>query len=283
MAKWVSVEIDFDPLSIPTPPVDIDTETVYLPDIGPFSFPELDFGPIDFPPDEVRLPEFTVPDVDVFPGVQTVPLPDLGPIPIPKLSSIDLGLATRTVTVPVIGFDISIIDPFSSAIDLSNAEFRDFTLNTPGSVLVPFSNVNVDPRTVGGDKLGLPSFTIPRVETPGLSIPKIDLPDIPKPTGASLEGSIDVPDPTTLDASVSVDFDAIKDFVLDALPTDFVADASAWVFFTVLKQFQQHISKPVAKTLKTIIEGFLQLLLTEETKQKVAEMGATARERQGQD
>jgi hypothetical protein len=283
MPEWVTVDIDFETLSIPAPPIDIDTEPIHLPDIGPFSLPSFSFGPIDFPPDTVRIPEFRVPFIDVLPGTQTVTLPDLGPFPIPKLPSIDLDIKTNSVTIPLIDFDIKVIAPFRSGLDFGNIGFRDFTLKSPGSIQFPTISVVTDQITVGGDKLGLPSFDIPRVDTGGLSIPEVDLSEIPRPTGASLEGSIDVPDPTTLGASVSVDFDAIKDFVLAALPTDFVADAAEWVFFTVLDQATKHITKPVANTLKAIIEGFLQLLLSPETKETVAEAGARARERQGQD
>jgi len=63
----------------------------------------------------------------------------------------------------------------------------------------------------------------------------------------------------------------VRGEIQDSVPSDFLSDPAEWVFWTFLDSLRSHVSPAVAKVLRDVIEGFFELLLSDEAKQAIRE------------
>lgn len=266
-SEFVSVDVTVSTTSIPAPPIKLSSRTKELPSFDGVPIPDIDIGG----------GTLETPDIDV----------DLGTIPVPEVSvgtrSRDLGSTPGfflpDVSLPTLRVETFEVELFGSSFDVVDP--RDSRL-VGGSVGVEFNNGLALPSIlIPTVDVGTQDLPLPRVQQslPDIPIPRFaqELPDVPAfapgplqiPTGGRLTGSVGVVDPTGVDAAVEFDFTGLQAEVLSPLPSSFIGDPAEYVFQTVLSELESRVTVDVAERVKGVLDGFLELLLAEETKERL--------------
>lgn len=272
MPDFLTAEASVDTVDIPTPPVELDRETVSFPTFGPFRLPDIDFGPFRFDLPDVSIPEVNVPVPSVDVRTDFESLPDIGPIPDVDVDLPFLDIDTDPVTIPVVDYTIWVVDPFGSELVGGDVDISFYDIDTPGFIPVPDVDVRVTDFPVGGQFFRIPDVDIPGIDVRLPDIPELSLPDVAVPVGARLTGSFGVADPTTLSVSVGVEWGSVQSFVLQPIPGGFLTEPVVWAFESVLSELESRITVDTAKRIEQVLDGFLELLLSDETKQKVNDL-----------
>jgi hypothetical protein len=273
MSDFLTVDVSVSSISIPTPPVVFDQETVAFPVIGPYGIPDIDYGPFRFNLPNVDIPQIYVPDPSLDPGTTTLYESFSFRFFVPDVDLPELSVEYEFIEIPVVDFGFWILDPFEIELTGGSVGWETIDVDETISINVPDPGLSVDYTSVGGGTVTFQDISIPGLDVDTPNIPRFNLPSVTVPIGASLDGSQPVPDPTTIQASASIDVDGIAAYVLSPLPADFVANPAEWVFWTVLDEVESHITVDVAKRLRDVSEGFLELVLEEETKERLRGRG----------
>jgi len=269
MARFITVSTSVSSVSVPTPPVSFDTESVSFPDVGPYEIPDIDVDPVFITFPDIDIPEITVPfpdlsvttDTEVFDLSQSFAVPDVTlPELDPDFSEID---------IPLTDFSFYILDPFGTRLSGGSVGIDILRLSFGFTVDVPDPSLSTRDRSFGGQSFDLPAVFVPGIDVDTPDIPRITFPTVTVPTSASLTGSVAVPDPTSLSVSVAIDWDSVSSFILSPIPDGFLSDPAQWVFDTALAMAERNVTTPVAETLRRVGEGFFELLLGDETKQRL--------------
>lgn len=271
MARFVTVQVSLDERTIPVPPVDIEFRPIDLPTIGPVDFPNIEFGPFEFPLPNIEIPEFSFKVPTVFVGLGFESIPDLGPFPIPEVDLPELFIATRLVTIPGIDFTIRVVDPFGSRLIGGDVTLTDFILRTPGTIPVPSVDVGEDTLTVGGQVILLQDIRIPALRVLLPDIPEFDLPSFGVVSGIALTGEVAVPDPSSVRADVTVDAGAIRAFALEPVPEWVLSADPSDLLDVVLTAAERNVTAGLARRLRGLAEGLAEVVLSAETKQELRE------------
>jgi hypothetical protein len=281
----VSLQFESRTVSLPTVSVRDDTQVVQLPaplrggqlDLGRL---RLELGTVSLGEEEVQLP---IPDI----GFEVIRLP--GQIQVPTVDFEPGRLATRTVGIPTpLGtLPVSVIDLGGSR--LPDVDVGGRSVGLPGNVILNVPEPGVETVT-----LSLPAVELPDINT---SLGSVPLPDVgagvlarfPLPRITVESEEVAVPRPGTLGVAVDVDTDRLaaallppgalaflrspQESVLQALTDatgvspELFTDTPRFVFETVFAELESRVTEATARRIRELTNGFLELVLTEETKQ----------------
>jgi hypothetical protein len=293
MSDFLTLDVTVSERSISAPPIDLSFDTVTLPTIGPYSVGGIDFDGAFYNLPDLYVPPLPVPYPDLSVGSEERTISVPVPFPTADFTPPDLEIETKSFRIPVAGVTIDIVDPLRSSLDGGNVGL-DLNWQSFGrTVDVPDPSLSIGKRYITGSSLDpfnfgsdvftsnpsndpilntpLPTISIPPIRNDGLSIPEFDLPSFGYVDGVSLAGSVTVPDPAGISVDASLDIDGLADYVLDPIPSDFLANPTQWAFFAVLDETANHITETVAQALREITEGFFDLLMESETKERLRE------------
>jgi len=290
-AAGVEVRLRFDSVSVEVPTVSVQEEqvTVRLP--SGLLPNRLDLGRLRVDLGRVPLP--TVSETLRVPSIsfESIPLPSS--IIVPTVSFSPGNLATQRVSIPTpFGqFGLDVIDLFSSQLPDLDVGFR--SVDLPGFQSFPVPEPGLETVRVELGAVDLPEIDEDLGSIPLPDVPTEPLASFPLPSIETSTSTESFPDPSTLRLEVAVDDATLADTllpdgalaflrdtesaVLEALTdatgvaTDLFTDTARFVFETAFSELESRVTEQTAERIKRLVEGFLQLLLDEDTKQDLRE------------
>lgn len=271
MPPLVEADVSFDTVTVPTPPVRIETRTIDFPDLPAIRLPDIDVAGGRLPLGTIRTPSHRLVLPDVRLSSDRVDLPSTPSIPVPDvdLPRLDVDYSTFSFLGGAVRFTVPTdVDLRGGRITYDFRGGRDL-----GSVRVPDVDVDRDVVQIGGDRIGLPTIDLPRFRQELPTVPGLELPPFDVPTGVTLLGTTSIIDPTSVRVVVGVNLPDLSRFVLQFLPESFVEDPVLWSFETAVSGFLRGIGAGSLTLLKNATEAVLQHALSSETKEELQSRG----------
>jgi hypothetical protein len=271
MADVLTVEVTIGSKSVPAPPVIFSERVVQFPSFGPIEGVDVDYGPFTINLPTLELPTFSLVVPEVGLDETEPPTFRVGPIPVPEVRLPRLEKAFIEISAEEVGIDVTVLDPFRTQLVGGEVDTRqeEVVLSFPE----PIPEVEIGARRLefGGDVLSLPSFEIPGLEINTPTVPEVTLPDVTVPTDISLEGSVDVADPTSLQANVTLDLEAIRSFVLEPVPGGLLDDPLLFVLSEAVDRLTSDGKDAVVRALREVTNALLVALTSEETRERLSD------------
>jgi hypothetical protein len=290
-AAGVEVRLRFESVSVQVPSIQLQQEQVTVrlpPDLLPN---RLDLGRLRV--DLGRLPLPTVSEQLRVPSIsfESINLPS--DITVPTVSFTPGRFSTQRVSIPTpFGqFGLEVIDPFGFQLPDVDVGFR--SVNLPGFQSFPVPEPDTETVRVELGSVDLPQINEDLGSVPLPDVPTGPLTSFPLPSIQTSTSTESFPDPSTLRLEVSVDEATLADTllpdgalaflrdtesaVLEALTdatgvvTDLFTDTARFVYETAFTELENRVTDQTAERIKRLVEGFLQLLLSEDTKQDLRE------------
>jgi hypothetical protein len=271
LSDFVTAELSIGTTTIPTPPVEFELKEIPLPDIPSIPGPGIQFDGV------VQ----DIPDIRFNPDPISVPLPELGTqeldldetpaIPVPDINFPELDF--KPLTIPVGFTEVTV--PRLDTLELRGGgfELRDGPTLDLGTVTAPDFSVETVP-------VALPSFVqeLPRIVVPEFALPStlfggVELPNVTVPTGAELAGEQQIPSLDQSSVDVELRTDKLRRFILRDVPSGLLTDPLGYVGEQAFSFVEANITSVLARRIKAIVNGFLDLLLAEDTKQRLRDRG----------
>jgi len=266
---FLTVDVTVSRRSIPAPPVSIDTAPVILPDV-----PSLDIKDVFKPPQVFILPSVDLPpdtfEVDVpTRAFSSIPLPDTESFEVPEVLLPILNVATQARNI--LDRFLAVIDPERTRL-IGGSVFQRLVrgLELP-EALVPDVDIEQEIRETTGLFQNLPNIIVDGVDIPQPDFGGRDFPNVSVPTGAGLEGSVEVPDPTGIDVDVDLDTTGLRSFALEPVPDGILSDPKAFAFTAARAYFEAQLGLGITTALRSTVEATLQVVLTEDTRERLRE------------
>lgn len=271
MAEWVTVEVTADTISVPAPPPFIIWSDYNPPTIGPYEFPDINYGggtaggfSVDLGSITIFIPRINLSETVEFGGGElSVRVPD---VTLPYLD-----IVTREVTVFEVSFEV--IDPLLSGLEGGFVGSTRVDVGTIPEASIPTYEVSNDFQEIELGRVDIPEIVLPRLSLDFPDIEEIDLPSARFPISITFEGSVQVPDPSSLRASVSVNQGAIRSFVLDPVPTTFLQSPPTYVYNVALSEAENRINTNLPQRLKQFADAFLEEVLSQDTRERLRAFG----------
>lgn len=271
MPQLVTVEVEVESISIPTPPIDFGFRAIPLPSIPAIAIPGIDIRPTVFtvPVPVVGRQSIRLPTVNV--GRDFIDLGRTPPFPVPDVELPRLNV--ETYELEILSFEFDVIDPFGT--DLVGGRVGvDFAGPFDlGGASVPTVDVGSTTASVPSVSVTQDTITIPGFQQQFPTIGPFAFPDLSIPTDFRLTGSVSVPDPTSIDPNVSTNFDPLREEIFGAFPDGLLSDPLVWSFETAVSGFVSQIGTGVGTTVKNAINAFMEAAVNEETKESLKEKG----------
>jgi len=290
-AAGVEVRLRFDSVSVEVPTVSVQEEQVAVRLPSGLLPNRLDLGRLRVDLGRVSLPTVNetlrVPDI----SFESINLPS--DITIPTVSFTPGWIGTQRVSIPTpFGqFELEVIDPFGFRLPDVDVGFR--SVNLPGFQSFPVPEADTETVRVDLGAVDLPEINENLGSVPLPDVPAETLASFPLPSIKTSTSTESFPDPSTLRVEVAVDDDTLADTLLpdgalaflrdtesavlgaltDAtgVATDLFTDTARFVFETAFTELESRVTEQTAERIKSLVEGFLQLLLSEDTKQDLRE------------
>jgi hypothetical protein len=291
MPAGVTVELSVDERTVELPRVEVTTTQVTIDGPGRLLGGSVSLGRFQVDLGTLSLGStsetISVPDITF----ESLNLPSSVSIPVVTFSPGRLGTQRVSIPTPFGEFALTVIDPFGTRFPDLDVGFR--SVGFPGFTSFPVPTFGTETVT-----LSLGTIDLPRIDQ---SLGEVSLPEIrldrlavfPRPEVTVETSTLSVLDPSTLQLDVAVETDTLADrllpdgtqaffrdtesAVLEALTdatgvaTDLFTDTEAFVFETVFDALESRVTEQVAARITGVIEGFLQLLLEDDTKQDLRE------------
>lgn len=289
MPAGIVVELQFETVSVEVPTLVVNEETVrvVLPEL--LSGGRLDLGRLRIPLGDVSLgsvsASLSVPTI----GFRSIDLP--GSITVPTVDFFPGSIGTQSISIPTPFGQVSItvIDPTGFRLPSVDVGFRSQSL--PGFQLLPVPEPGFETVTIS-----LPAVSLPDInqDLGSIRLPSVGPKELARfrvPTVQTNSSALEVPDPATLELLVDVDTDTLADELLPdgslsflrdtnsavlraltdttGVATELFTDTASYVFETVFAELESRVTVDVAERIRRLAEGFLQLLLSDETKQEL--------------
>jgi hypothetical protein len=265
--QLVTVELNSETISVPTPPIDFDFRELALPTIGPFGLPDIEIQPISFtiPLPDIDDREIDIPTIDI--DEDTILLPDIPEIPVPLVTFPRLTFDTFEVDLRIA--EITLIDVFSLRLEGGDVDLVDRGGGRLGTIDVP--EIDVDSTEADVPTIGLEdeTFTVPGFSQEFPTVGPVELPSLAIPTAFRLTGSLSVVDPLSLGVTVETNFDPLRQEIFGAFPDGLLSDPIVWSFETAVSGFQSLIGSGAGTTIKNAVDAFLDAALESDTKERL--------------
>jgi hypothetical protein len=190
---------------------------------------------------------------------------------VPDVTLPYLDIVTRDVTVFEVTFEV--IDPLLSGLEGGFVGSTRVDVGTIPEASIPTYEVSKEFRDINLGRVDIPEIVLPRLSLDLPDIPRIELPSARFPISITFEGSVQVPDPSGLRASVSVNQGAIRSFVLEPVPTTFLQSPPTYVYNVAIAEAENRITTNFPQRLKQFADSLLDEVLSSDTKERLRAFG----------
>jgi hypothetical protein len=265
----LETSVSVDTVRVPVPEVDVGETTIQLPDIPGFETPDL------------TVPDVTVRSVPVNLGSASLPVPEvevdtadvfLPPLPsFPYVSFVDVGLDVEYAEIDIPLTDIDPVVPVSVELVGPTVEFGRFDPPDYPTIPVPNVTVRTVPLVVDLGRASLPDVSVTNRTIRLPDVESVRLPAVAIPSLAVRVVGYDVPDPASIRVEVRLKLAALRETILEPVPTGLLTQPGAWVLETVLTEAAKRVDSGLADRLVGIAGGLLESSLEPETRERLRE------------